>query len=62
MSNINHIDAAVEIFRENQCDFELMHCVSAYPFESEHANLELINFLKERYNCPVGYSGHEKVT
>jgi N-acetylneuraminate synthase len=60
MSNIEHIDTAVEIFRKNKCDFELMHCVSAYPFESEHANLELINFLKERYKCPVGYSGHEK--
>ena len=60
MSNIEHIDMAVEIFRKNKCDFELMHCISAYPFESEIANLKLINFLKERYKCPVGYSGHEK--
>ena len=37
-----------------------MHCVYAYPFESEHANLTMIKTLKERYRCNVGYSGHEK--
>lgn len=60
MSSYNEIDKAVEIFRENKCEFELMHCVSAYPFEAKHASLNLINEMKKRYNCNVGYSGHEK--
>ena len=60
MSSEEHIDKAVEIFRKNECSFELMHCVSVYPFESEHANLQLINIMKKKYNCNVGYSGHEK--
>ena len=27
--------------------------------EETHANLSLINTLRERYDCKVGYSGHE---
>ena len=60
MSSYKHIDKAVEIFRKNNCDFELMHCISAYPFDDKIANLNLIPELKKKYNCRVGYSGHEK--
>ena len=60
MSTLEMIDEAVNIFKKKNCSFELMHCVSAYPFESEHANLTMIKTLKERYRCNVGYSGHEK--
>ena len=59
MSKIEDIDNAVNIFRKNNCEFELMHCVSTYPMEPKHANLKTINALKNRYNCKVGYSGHE---
>ena len=55
-----YIDRAVKIFRDNNCEFELMQCVSAYPFDDEHANLNLIKDMSEKYNCKVGYSGHEK--
>ena len=60
MSNFDMIDKAVKIFKENDCSFELMHCISAYPFESEMANLNMIKILKDKYKCSVGYSGHEK--
>ncbi len=62
MCELSDIDEAVKIFKENECPFELMHCISAYPFDENKtsANLNLINFYKERYNCNVGYSGHEK--
>lgn len=59
MSTVDDIDQAVKIFRENGCDFELMHCVSTYPMKPENANLLTINSLKKRYECKVGYSGHE---
>ena len=39
--------------------FELMHTVSTYPMKAEHANLNMINSLKDRYKTNVGYSGHE---
>lgn len=59
MSTYEEIDKAVEIFRENNCPFELMHCNSTYPMKNEDANLRMINSLRERYGCDVGYSGHE---
>ena len=36
-----------------------MHCNSTYPMKDEDANLKCIETLKQRYNCNVGYSGHE---
>ena len=59
MSSLENIDEAVKIFKESDCDFELMHCVSTYPMKPENANLLTINALKKRYKCKVGYSGHE---
>ena len=59
MSSYDEIDRAVQIFKDANCSYELMHCVSTYPMKDEDANLKLITVLKERYNCPVGYSGHE---
>ena len=60
MSTYDEIDKAVEIFREENCPFELMHCNSTYPMENKDANLKMIEELRKRYNCKVGYSGHEK--
>ena len=36
-----------------------MHCVSTYPMKPEDANLKTINGLRNKFNCDVGYSGHE---
>ena len=59
MSSYKDIDNAVKIFNEENCPFELMHTVSTYPMKDEDANLKVINVLREKYNCDVGYSGHE---
>ena len=60
MSTYDEIDKAVKIFREENCPFELMHCNSTYPMENKDANLKVIEELRNRYNCKVAYSGHEK--
>lgn len=59
MCTVADIDNAVEIFRGARCPFELMHCVSTYPMADEDANLNCIKTLRDRYQCNVGYSGHE---
>ena len=62
MSTIDEIDRAVEIFKTHGPifpDFSLLHCNSVYPAPNEDLNLNCIRTLKERYNCDVGYSGHE---
>lgn len=59
MSTIDDITKAMDIFNEQKCPVELMHSHSTYPMPIEEANLRLIHTLKEKFNCNVGYSGHE---
>ena len=59
MSTFEDIQNAIDIFKEENCSFELMHTVSTYPMKSEDANLKVINTLREYFKCNVGYSGHE---
>jgi len=59
MCEVKYIARAVEIFTKAGCSFELMHCVSTYPMDDEDANLNRIKTLRDRYQCDVGYSGHE---
>ena len=60
LSTYDDIDRAVEIFKENDCPYTLLHCVSTYPTNDSDCNISVINTLRERYNCDIGYSGHEK--
>ena len=59
MSTMRDIEKAVKIFRKHKCPFELMHTNSSYPMIIEEANLSLIEKLKSKFKCKVGYSGHE---
>ena len=59
MSTLNDINDAVKIFKTHKTDFELMHCVSTYPTKPEDVNLKTIEALRKKYNCKIGYSGHE---
>lgn len=60
MSTMIDIDNAVAIFKKYDCPFTLMHSVSIYPCEDYQCNLNMIKTLSIRYNCLVGYSGHER--
>jgi N-acetylneuraminate synthase len=57
MSTLEEIDTAVALLKET--DFALLHCNSTYPAPLDELNLKCIQTLKDRYNCEVGYSGHE---
>ncbi|KSU78693.1 N-acetylneuraminate synthase family protein [Pseudarthrobacter enclensis] len=57
MSTIQQIDTAVEILGTE--NLVILHATSTYPLPAEEANLRTIQTLKDRYNVPVGYSGHE---
>ena len=59
MSTLEEIEEVVKIFRDENCPFELMHCNSTYPMKEEDANLACIPMLRDKFNCKVGYSGHE---
>ena len=59
MSTLEEIEEVVKLFRDKNCPFELMHCNSTYPMKEEDANLACIPMLREKFDCNVGYSGHE---
>jgi len=59
MSTIEQINHAVDIFRKNDCPFELQHSNSTYPMKLNEANMKCIETLRNEFNCNVGYSGHE---
>ncbi len=57
MSTYDEIDHAVEVLgKENLI---LMHATSTYPAFYNELNLRAIPIMAQRYNVPVGYSGHE---
>ena len=61
MSTLEQIKTAVDIFKNNNCPFELQHSNSSYPMKIEEANLNCIKTLQNEFQCNVGYSGHETI-
>ena len=60
MSTIREIDHAVDILeKKTGGNFVLMHTNSSYPAPNNELNLNMVLTLAERYDCLVGYSGHE---
>jgi N-acetylneuraminate synthase len=57
MSTMEEIDAAVKVLDLDH--LLICHSTSSYPCPPEELNLKMIQTLKERFDCPVGYSGHE---
>ena len=48
------------VVRARHEDLVLLHCNSSYPCLEEQIGLPVMDTLRERYNLPVGYSGHER--
>ena len=60
MSTEDEVEIAVNVLRAGGSEVVLLHCVSTYPAEFEEINLATLPWLAERFQCPVGYSGHER--
>ena len=61
MSTMEEVDLAVDAIKNanSNCQYSILHCNSTYPAPIEDLNLKCIQTLEKKYNCPVGYSGHE---
>jgi N-acetylneuraminate synthase len=57
MSTMEEIEAAVELLELD--NLLICHTTSSYPCPPEELNLEMIRTLKDKFQCPIGYSGHE---
>lgn len=58
MSTLSEITSAIEIIREENCPFCILHCNSAYPTPIEDANLSTIQYLHDVFAVSVGFSDH----
>ncbi len=58
MSTMDEIRHAVDVLGRN--DLVIYHCTSTYPSNSNEINLSVIRALEEEFDCPIGYSGHER--
>ncbi len=59
MSTPEEIEKAIDwIFSQENHQIILLHCVSAYPPKPEELNLKSIEFLRDRFGLPVGFSDH----
>ena len=57
MSTFDQIKYAIsQIGTENLL---ITHATSAYPCDPEELNLRMVQTLRQEFDCPIGYSGHE---
>ena len=58
MSTMEQIKYAIEVLgKENLIVY---HCTSTYPSNADETNLRVIESFKKDFDCPIGYSGHER--
>lgn len=58
MSTLDQIKHAVKILGED--NLIIYHCTSTYPTNAAETNLRVIETFKKEFDCPIGYSGHER--
>lgn len=59
MSSLDEIEDAVKAIKEqNNNQYALLKCSSAYPTVSDKMNLATIVDMKEKFNVPIGLSDH----
>lgn len=57
MSTSEQIDHAVKVVGLD--NLLITHATSAYPCDPAELNLRMVETLREKFSCPIGYSGHE---
>ena len=59
MATMEEIENAVDALRKAGCkDLTLLHCISGYPTPPQECNLAVIEALRKKFSCPVGWSDH----
>ncbi len=58
MSTTEELDKSIQFLKKRTNKIALLHCVSKYPCPVEELYLDTIEYYKERYNIPVGFSDH----
>jgi N,N'-diacetyllegionaminate synthase len=58
MSDLGEVEDAVDVLKEENAEFVLLHCVSNYPTRPKEVNLRAMDTLEQAFNVPTGFSDH----
>src|SRR5262249_31632727 len=59
MSTAEEIEHAIDwMHTQSNEQVVLLHCVSSYPAKADELNLKSVQFLRDRFGVPVGFSDH----
>jgi N-acetylneuraminate synthase len=58
MSSWEELDQATRTIQEAGSKFALFQCTTSYPCPAERVGLNVLDELRQRYDCPVGLSDH----
>ena len=63
MATIKEIRDCINLItrKKKKKNITIMHCVSSYPAEIRHLNINVIKKLKKVFNHSIGYSDHSLV-
>lgn len=61
MANLKEIQDAYHTIEKNGSeDITIFHCISEYPANINHSNLNFINTMKKKFNVKIGWSDHTR--
>ena len=61
LATLDEIAKAIDVLQTNGSgQIAILKCTTSYPAEDKDLNLNTINYLKNRFNVPVGFSDHTK--
>lgn len=60
MSFMSEVEHLVEFLAKIKAEYVLLHCNGTYPAPYHDINLKFMEAMCNKFNCNVGYSGHEQ--
>ena len=58
MSDLGEVEDAVDVLKDENAEFVLLHCVSNYPTRPDEVNLRAMETLEQAFDVPTGFSDH----
>ena len=58
LSSYEELDAATSMFGKSSSTYSILQCTTAYPTRPEEWGLNVLQVLRERFDCKVGFSDH----
>jgi N,N'-diacetyllegionaminate synthase len=60
-ASFDEIETVVNFYTGKKINISIMHCIPDYPTKIEDTHLNMIPFLKDSFQIPVGFSDHSTI-